>query len=436
MRVLIIGSGGREHCLAWKISQSSLVKKIYCAPGNGGTEGIAENVNIAADDISALLYFALKEKIDLTVVGPESPLVEGIVDRFEEKGLKIFGPSKDLALLEGSKVFAKEFMHKAGIPTADFQSFDNYIQAKMYIESKDAPLVVKADGLAAGKGVIVCKTKGDAFGALDLIMTDKVFGDAGNKVVIEDFIDGEEVSILAFVDGETVLPMVASQDHKRALDGDKGLNTGGMGAYSPAPLLDKEGFDKVIKKVFNPLVKTLKKEGKVYKGILYAGLMMKDNEPYVLEYNVRFGDPEIQAILPKLKSDLMDVMVKTIKGKLKGAKLEWDERSCVCVVLASGGYPGKYEKGKEITGLEKLKHKEDIFVFHAGTKKEEKEEGKKGKLVTNGGRVLNVVSLGSDIKDAQDKVYKAIKSIDFEKMHYRTDIGNKALKPPASASKV
>ncbi|MFH1503766.1 MAG: phosphoribosylamine--glycine ligase [Candidatus Omnitrophota bacterium] len=440
MKILIIGSGGREHCLAWKMAQSPLVDKVYCAPGNGGTEDVAQNIDIAVNDTSALLYFVMKEKIDLTVVGPEVPLVEGLVDRFEEKGLKIFGPRKELAFLEGSKSFAKNIMREFKIPTADFEIFDNPQKAKAYIETKGAPIVIKADGLAAGKGVIVCKDKVQAFGAVDLIMVDKVFGDAGNKIVVEEFISGEEVSILIFTDGETILPLVSSQDHKRALDGDKGLNTGGMGAYSPAPLVDKNSFDSIIKKVFVPLITGLKKKGKIYKGILYAGLMIKDGRPYVLEFNVRFGDPEIQAILPKLKSDLADIMLKVVEGKLRRAKLEWDERLCLCVVLASGGYPSSYKKGKEIKGLDKIKDLKDIFIFHAGTVRETRDEGRetkdegrekeedKMKVVTNGGRVLNVVSLGGSVREAQDKAYKTIENIHFDDMQYRKDIGNKALK--------
>jgi len=428
MKVLIIGSGGREHCIAWKISQSSLVDKLYCAPGNGGTSAISQNIDISASDIEGLLKFALEENIDLTVVGPEAPLVEGIVDRFESKGLKIFGPKKEAARLEDSKVFAKEIMKKYGIPTANFEVFDDPKKAKAYIKEKGTPLVVKADGLAAGKGVIVCEKQDEAFHAIDSIMVDKKFGKAGNRIIIEDCLKGEEVSFLIFTDSVTIMPLVSSQDYKRAFDEDKGFNTGGMGAYSPVPLIGENELSDIIKKVFIPVVEGLKKEGKIYKGILYGGIMMKDNVPYVLEFNVRFGDPETQVILPKLKSDLVDIMIKTIDNRLNEVKLEWDERFCVGVVLASGGYPESYEKGKEIRGLEKLENIEDVFIFHAGTKRETKNEGRGTKLVTNGGRVLNVVGLGSSIKEAQDKVYSVINNIEFESMFYRKDIGNKILK--------
>ncbi|MCK4916897.1 MAG: phosphoribosylamine--glycine ligase [Candidatus Omnitrophica bacterium] len=421
MKVLVIGSGGREHCLVWKIFQSLLVDKIYCAPGNGGTFEIAENVNISAEDIDSLLEFALKEDVDLTVVGPEIPLVLGIVDRFEEKGLKIFGPKKELALLEGSKVYSKEVMRKYGVPTADFRIFTEAEEAKQYVSQKGLPLVIKADGLAAGKGVIICESQDEAFKAIDSIIVDKQFGDAGNKIIIEDLVDGEEVSVLIFTDGNTILPLVSSQDHKRAFDGDNGPNTGGMGAYSPAPLVSEESFNQIIKKAFKPLIEGLRKEGKVYKGILYGGLMIKNNQPYVLEYNVRLGDPETQAILPKLKSDLVEVMLNTINESLSDTVLEWDDRFCLSVVLTSGGYPGHYEKGNQIFGLEELKNMKDIYVFHAGTKTLD------NKIVTNGGRVLNIVSIGANIKEAQEKVYQAIKIITFDKMFYRKDIGYRAL---------
>ncbi|MCF7908883.1 MAG: phosphoribosylamine--glycine ligase [Candidatus Omnitrophica bacterium] len=421
MKVLVIGSGGREHCLAWKLSQSALVDKLYCAPGNGGTVLLAENLDISATDIESLLKFAKTEKIDLTVVGPEAPLVKGIVDQFESQGLKIFGPRKDLARLEGSKVFSKEMMRKFSVPTADFEVFDSPDKAKEYIDRKGAPIVIKADGLAAGKGVIVARTQDEAKDAIDMIMVDRKFGSAGYRVIIEDCLKGQEASILIFSDGETILPLVSSQDHKAAFDGDKGPNTGGMGAYSPAPLVNDQLLKKIIDQVFKPLIDGLRAEGKPYRGILYAGLMIKDEEISVLEFNVRFGDPETQAILPKLKSDLFEIMLKTAEGRLNGVNLEWDERFCLCVVLASGGYPGNYEKFKEITGLEKLENREDVFVFHAGTKFNQK-------LLTSGGRVLGVVGLGDTIKDAQIKAYQAIDDIQFDKMFYRKDIGDKALR--------
>jgi phosphoribosylamine--glycine ligase len=418
MKVLIVGSGGREHCLAWKLAQSPLVDKLYCAPGNGGTE---ENIAIATDDIAGLLKFAKDKEIDLTVVGPEAPLVEGIVDKFEAAGLKIFGPRKDLALLEGSKIFSKEILKKYNIPTADFEIFDNLELAKEYIDKKGTPLVIKADGLAAGKGVFVVQDKNQAYQALDMIMSQKKFGPAGDRIIIEDCLEGEEVSILIFTDGKAIIPLVPSQDHKRAYDNDQGPNTGGMGAYSPAPLISQKQLEDIVETIFRPLVEGLKKEGKVYKGVLYGGLMIKQGKPYVLEFNVRFGDPETQSVLPKLKSDLARVMLKVAEGNLAGVNLEWDPRFCLCVVLASGGYPGEYEKGKEIKGLEELKDKQDIFIFQAGTKKNDK-------LLTSGGRVLGVAGLGSSIKEAKGKVYQAIESILFDNMHYRKDIGDKALK--------
>lgn len=427
MKILVIGGGGREHCLAWKINQSPLVDKIYCAPGNGGTSLIAENIDIKASDIDALFDFAKEEKIDLTVVGPEAPLVAGIVDRFESGGLKIFGPCKRLAQLEGSKVFAKEIMKKFGIPTADFAVFTSPVEAKKYIDEKGASIVIKADGLAAGKGVIVAQSIKEAKEAVDTIMVDKKFGSAGERIVIEDCLVGEEASILIFTDGVNIIPLVSSQDHKRVFDNDKGPNTGGMGAYSPAPVVTEAVFNKIIKRIFIPLIEGLGSDGLIYKGMLYAGLMIKDEEPYVLEFNVRFGDPEIQAILPKLRSDLVEVMIKTVEGKLEDVTLSWDDRFCLCVVLSSGGYPGKYEKGKEIKGLKKVLSLEDIFVFHAGTKLVTSNFPSPA-FVTSGGRVLNVVGLASSLPEAQKKVYQAIEHIYFEGMHYRRDIGNKALK--------
>ena len=425
MKVLIIGSGGREHCLSVKIAQSPLVEKVYCAPGNGGTSLVAENVNILATDIEGLLKFAQDKKIDLTIVGPEDPLVEGIVDIFEDEGLKIFGPRSELALLEGSKAFAKEVMRKYDIPTADFRIFDNPDQAKKYLKKKGAPIVIKADGLAAGKGVVVAKDIDEAIAAVDMMMVEKKLGPAGEKIVIEDCLEGEEVSILVITDGDTVIPLVSSQDHKPVYDNDKGPNSGGMGAYAPAPIVDEETLNQIRNQIAVPLIAGFKKEGSLYRGILYIGLMIKNNLPSVLEFNVRFGDPETQVILPKLKSDLADLILKSVDNKLNEVKLEWDERACLCVVLTSGGYPVAYEKGKEIKGLESLVGLDDIFVFHAGTKLLGEEPG--SGFITNGGRVLNVTAFGQDIREAQTKVYKAIENISFEKMHFRRDIGNKAL---------
>jgi len=415
MKILVVGSGGREHCLAWKLSQSKLADKLYCAPGNGGTATVAENINIAATDIDKLLEFAISKKIDLTVVGPEAPLVLGIVDKFQDAGLKVFGPSKDLARLEGSKIFAKELMQKYNIPTAGFKVFTDPSKAKEYIKQKSLPLVIKADGLAAGKGVIVAAGLDEAMAAVDMIMVAKKFGSSGDKLIVEDCLQGEELSVLIFTDGETIIPLVSSQDYKRIFDEDKGPNTGGMGAYSPAPLLSEERFQKVVEEVFRPLIDGLRKEGQPYKGMLYAGLMIKDDQPMVLEFNVRFGDPETQAILPRLNSDLVDIILKTVEGRLKGIELEWDQRYCLCVVLASGGYPGKYQKLQKITGLD---NKSGVFIFHAGTKIDENSD-----FVTAGGRVLNISALGDTIKEAQDKAYKAIESINFNNMFYRKDIG-------------
>ena len=422
MKVLVIGSGGREHCLAWKIKESSLVDKVYIAPGNGGTSLIGDNLDIKPEDIESLVDFAKKERIDLTVVGPEVPLVAGIVDKFEEEGLKIFGPKKELALLEGSKVYAKQTMKRLGIPTANFEIFDNPDLAKEYVRERELPLVVKAEGLAAGKGVIVCKSLSEAYRAIDLIMVEKKFGSAGRRIIIEDFLEGEEASVLVFTDGSSILPLVASQDHKQVYDNDEGPNTGGMGAYAPAPVVNELVYEKIKEEIFRPLIYGLKNEGKIYKGMLYAGLMIKENQPYVLEFNVRFGDPETQAILPKLKNDLVGVILKTVEENLGKIELAWDERFCVCVVLASRGYPGSYEKGKVIEGLEKLSDLKDVFVFHAGTKRVGE------KFLTAGGRVLNVVGLGTSLREAQEITYKALENIKFEGRHYRRDIGNKAFK--------
>jgi len=419
MKVLVIGSGGREHTIVWKIAQSKKVDKIYCAPGNGGIKELAELVNIKADDVDALLSFAKENKIDLTVVGPEVSLVKGIVDIFQQEGLKIFGPTKELSMLEGSKVFAKEAMTKFGLPTADFKVFDDPKDAKKYLNEKGAPIVVKADGLAAGKGVIVAKTVEEAETAIEDIMVKKIFGSAGDRLILEDCLEGEEASILVFSDGKNIAPLVSAQDHKRIFDNDEGPNTGGMGAYSPAPVVSGEIFNDIIDKVFRPMITGLAKQGKYYKGVLYGGLMMTKHGPMVLEFNVRFGDPETQAILPRLKSDLVDVAIACTEGSLDKINLEWDERSCLCIVAASKGYPGSYEKHKKISGLEDVK---DGMVFHAGTVSEN------GNIFTNGGRVLGVAGLGSDIKSAKLKAYEAAGKIKFDGIYYRKDIGNKAIR--------
>jgi len=421
MKVLVVGSGGREHALAWKISQSSLVDKVYCAPGNPGMAECGECVDIAADDLRSLRHFARDNRIDLTVVGPEDPLAAGIVDDFEEAGLTIFGPRRRAALLEASKVFCKQILRKHGVPTAEFRIFDDPRRARAYIETTGAPIVVKADGLAKGKGAIVCQTVEEAMKAVNRIMEEKEFGDAGNKVVVEECLTGEEASILAFTDGKTIAPLESSQDHKPVYDGDKGPNTGGMGAYSPAPIVDPDTQRTIEREILVPTVHAMNKEGRKYKGILYAGLMITSMGPKVLEFNVRFGDPETQPIVVRMKTDIVPLLMATIEEKLDEMSLEWDERPSVCVVMASGGYPEKYEKGKEITGLDEVKKMPDVHVFHAGT------AVKDGKLVTNGGRVLGVTALGNNIEEARQRAYEAVSKIHFEGAHYRTDIGAKAI---------
>ncbi|WP_457570370.1 phosphoribosylamine--glycine ligase [Desulfurobacterium sp.] len=422
MKVLVIGSGGREHALTWKISKSDRVKEIFAIPGNPGIAQLAKCITIDPTDIKAVADFAEREKIDITVVGPEAPLVAGIVDEFESRGLKIFGPSKEAARLEGSKAFSKEMMKAFGVPTAEFQIFDNPEDAKAYIKEKGAPIVVKADGLAAGKGVVVAQTVEEALEAIDKIMVDRVFGDAGSKVVVEECLKGEEASYLVISDGERYIPLAPAQDHKAVFDGDKGPNTGGMGAYSPAPVLSPELEEEVKKRVIEPMLKGMAERGTPFKGILYAGIMVtEDKGIQVLEFNVRFGDPEAQVILRRMQTDLVELCEKTIEGNLP-EKIDWDERTAICVVLASKGYPGKYEKGKVITGIEEAEKIDDVVVFHAGT------AIKDGKLVTNGGRVLNVTAMGKDIREAIDNVYRAVSKIHFDGMHYRKDIGAKALK--------
>ena len=422
MKVLVIGGGGREHSLVWKIAQSPEVSKIFCAPGNPGISELAECINITADQTSLVCEFAVKENIRLTVVGPEAPLVDGIVDVFSKHNLKVFGPDQKAAILEDSKVFSKLLLRKHGIPTADFKCFDDHGQARHYIMSRGAPIVVKADGLSKGKGVFVCKTNDEALLAIDSIMKDRVFGNAGDQVVIEECLIGEEVSLLAFTDGRTIVPMENSQDHKTVYDGDEGPNTGGMGAYSPVPIMTSELYRGIEKDILVPTVHAMNKEGRPYKGVIYIGLMITFAGPMVLEFNVRFGDPEAQVILTRMKSDIVPIMLATISGGLDNVDLEWLPQASVCVVMASGGYPGQYDNGKEIKGLDSLKNQEGISVFHAGTKSE------KEKIVTNGGRVLNVVACDRDIKEAQKKVYEAVSKISFDGAHYRRDIADKAIK--------
>lgn len=420
MKVLVVGSGGREHALAWKISQSKKVKKVYCAPGNGGTARVAENVPIDSDDISGLAAFAVEKGIDLTVVGPEAPLVAGIVDRFEKEGLKVFGPSKLAARLEGSKVFSKNIMKTNGIPSAHFKVFSEFGAAEDYIRSIEPPLVVKADGLAAGKGVYVCKTTEEGVQAAQDILQEKLFGDAGHQIIVEECLVGEEASIIVFTDGSSIVMLESSQDHKPAYDNDEGPNTGGMGAYSPAPVITPELEDQIIRKILIPTIHGMALEGSPYKGILYAGLMITENGPYVLEYNVRLGDPETQPLLYRLKTDIVDLMELTLAGKLDQATIEWNPEPAVCVVMASGGYPGSYEKGKVIKGIADAE-KGKCKVFQAGTAKEG------GKLVTSGGRVLGVTATGTDVAEAIKNAYAAVGKISFDEAHYRTDIGAKAL---------
>lgn len=419
MKVLIVGGGGREHAIAWKLSMSQKVDKIYCAPGNAGIEKIAQCVNISANDINGLVDFAKKEKIDMTVVGMDDPLVAGIVDEFEKENLRIFGPRKNAAIIEGSKAFSKELMKKYNIPTAKYSTFDNYDDAYTYVKKGDFPVVVKADGLALGKGVLICNTLEEAEAALKQIMIDKKFGKSGNKVVIEEFLTGPEVSVLSFCDGKTIVPMVSAQDHKRAFDNDKGLNTGGMGAFSPSRFYTKEISYECMEKIFKPTVLALSNEGREFKGIIFFGLMITKDGPKVIEYNARFGDPETQAVLPILETDIFDIFNACIDGNLETIDIKWSDKASCCVIMASGGYPESYKKGYEITGLEVCENKEDLFVFHAGTKMEN------GKIVTNGGRVIGVTALGDNLEKAAKKAYDTIDTINFKDRHFRKDIGIK-----------
>ncbi|MDO9572404.1 MAG: phosphoribosylamine--glycine ligase [Candidatus Omnitrophota bacterium] len=422
MRVLVVGSGGREHALVWKFKQSKSCDKIFCAPGNGGIAQIAECIDIKADDIDGLLEFARKEKIDLTVIGPEIVLASGIVDIFCENKLRIFGPNKAAAQLEASKVFSKELMAKYKVPTADFRVFDHPDAADKYIEKIGAPCVVKADGLAAGKGVVVAKTVDEAKQAVDAMMREKIFGDSGNKIIVEECLEGQEASILVITDSKEVVALASAQDHKRIFDNDAGPNTGGMGAYSPASVVTAELFKEILDKIIYRTIDGLAKEGIEFRGVLYAGVMLTQDGPKALEFNVRFGDPETQAILPRLKSDLLEVMLATSEGKLSKIKsLDWDNRACVCVVCAAFGYPGDYTKNKEISGLDQVAKLDDVVVFHAGTKKSG------NKILSSGGRVLGVTGIGETIKEAINKTYQAVGKISFEGMHYRKDIGRRAI---------
>ncbi len=422
MKVLVIGGGGREHALVWKIAKSPKVKKIFCAPGNAGIADLATCVPIAAENTNELLAFAKKNSVDLTVVGPEAPLSTGIVDMFEAEGLRIFGAGREAAQIEASKSFAKDLMIKYGIPTAAGASFTNHTKAQSYLKKIGAPVVIKADGLAAGKGVLVCKTLKDATAALKQVMVTRDFGDAGSKVVIEECLVGEEASFLAFTDGKTVLPLPSSQDHKPVFDNDEGPNTGGMGAYSPAPVVDRHMHQKIMKEVMIPTVHAMAAEGHPYKGVLYAGLMIDRDKIKVLEFNGRFGDPEAQPLLVRLKSDIVSVMEAVIDERLSEFRLDIDPRAAICVVMAAGGYPGKYKKGSRISGIDKANRMKDVTVFHAGT-------GREGKSITSeGGRVLGVTALGDTVEKAIQKAYLAVEKITWPKVHYRNDIGQKALK--------
>lgn len=417
MKVLIVGSGGREHAIATSVAKSSQVDKIYCAPGNAGIAQVAELVDIGAMELEKLADFAEKEKIDLTIVGMDDPLVAGIVDVFEAKGLRVFGPRKNAAILEGSKAFSKDLMKKYNIPTAGYANFDNAEDAIAYLETQKMPIVVKADGLALGKGVLICNTLDEAKDAVKEIMLDKHFGEAGNRVVIEEFMTGREVSVLCYCDGTHVIPMTSAQDHKRAKDNDEGLNTGGMGTFSPSPFYNAEVQAFCEKYIYQPTMDAMKAEGRDFTGVMFVGLMLTEDGPKVLEYNARFGDPEAQVVLPRMKNDIIDVMNACIDGKLDEIDLQFEDNAAVCVVLASGGYPESYEKGKVITGLENFEGKDGYYCFHAGTKKTE--EG----IVTNGGRVLGITAKGATLKEARANAYEATKLVDFEKKYMRNDIG-------------
>jgi len=414
MKIMVVGGGAREHTLAWKLSRSKKVREIYVAPGNAGTAQIARNLDISPTNLDALAGTAKENKIDLVVVGPEAPLAAGIVDKLDSLGIPAFGPTREAALIESSKVFAKRLMHKYGIPCAKDAVFSSFKEAEAYVKKQPVPVVIKADGLAAGKGAIVAQSMDEALKALSDIMERRVFGDAGNRVLVEECLIGRETSLLAFTDGKTVVPMVTARDYKRAFDKDMGPNTGGMGCYSPSKFLDKKAIDKAVKTVVEPVVKAMAKEGRPYKGVLYTGLMLTTEGPKILEFNARFGDPETQVQLPLLKSDLVDIMMAVIEGTLSRTRVEWDSGACVGVVMASGGYPGSYKQGLPVSGLERVDP--NIVLFHAGTKMDG------GKIYTAGGRVLTVASTGRSIAEARERVYLNLPRISFENCHYRKDI--------------
>ncbi len=419
MKVLVVGGGGREHTIIWKLAQSSRITKLYCAPGNGGISKLAECVSIKAIDIEKMVSFAKQENIDLVMVAPDDPLALGMVDAMEAAGIRAFGPVKAAAILEGSKAFSKDLMYKYNIPTAGYKVFTNSDEAIAYLKAGKIPVVVKADGLALGKGVIIAQTLQEAIDAVNSIMNDKVFGEAGSKVVIEEFIEGPEVSILAFTDGKTIVPMVSSQDHKRAYDHDMGPNTGGMGTFSPSPLYTAELDEYCMKNIFLPTVDAMNKEGRTFKGVIYFGLMLTKDGPKVLEYNARFGDPETQVVLPRLKTDLLEIFEAIIDERLDSIDIEWDDNAAVCVVAASGGYPGKYQTGIEIKGIDAAQENDQTTVFHAGT------STKDGTFFTAGGRVLGVTAVAQSMQQAIEKAYQGIEKISFDGMHFRKDIGRK-----------
>jgi len=421
MKILVVGGGGREHALVWKLAQSPRVKRIYCAPGNAGIAAQAECVPVGAEDLDALVKLAGEKKVDLVVVGPEAPLTMGLTERLIKVGIKVCGPSAGAARIEGSKAFAKDLMHKYNIPTADYQVFDDYDAARTYILKNKKPLVVKADGLAAGKGVLLCADTEQALAALNRIMKDVEFGSAGDRVVLEEFLTGEEASFLVFTDGKSIVSLPTSQDHKAVYDGDEGPNTGGMGAYSPAPVVTAKLHEEIMERIMRPTIEGLAAEGYPYQGVLYAGLMIGEQGPQVLEFNARFGDPECQPLLMRLRSDLVDILEAVVEGRLEAVEPEWDHRTALCLVLASGDYPGAYQKGHVINGLDEAAAMEDVFVFHAGT------AFKDDLIITNGGRVLGVTALGDDVAQAIDRAYEAAGKISFSGMHYRKDIGRKAL---------
>lgn len=418
MKVLVVGGGGREHAIVWKLSQSPRLEQIYCAPGNPGIAKLATCIPISVSDIEKLADFAKNEQIDVTFVGPEEPLSKGIVNYFKKQGLAVYGPTKEAAMIEGSKAFAKELMMKYQIPTAKYAAFTNYEEALTYVRSEGAPIVIKADGLAAGKGVVVAKSLDEAEEALHCMMKEVTFGSAGARVVIEEYLEGEEMTLLAFVNGTIVKPMVPAQDHKPVFDGDTGPNTGGMGTYAPLPQIDSSMVERIVREIVQPTVRGMEAEGCPFEGILYTGLMLTKDGPKVIEYNARFGDPETQVVLPLLETDLLDIVIASISGQLEKVDVKWKDKSAVCVIMSSAGYPGQYEKGQIIHGLDQVSY--PAIVFHAGTSEQE------GKILTSGGRVLGITAIGDTLKEARNLAYQSVEKISFAGSHYRTDISSKA----------